>query len=112
MINANLIDQAENEAILISKREYLESDEDRWIECMHIPSQNIFIYDKETGEPLEYMQYGNRFRLAKAYQEVVIDYEFNYAGGGDLFQVGQRILNGFVSLEGKTRVRMIQLVRL
>jgi hypothetical protein len=39
------------------------------------------------------------------YKNLVITYQYNYNNGGTVAKIGQPLLNGFVELEGKTRVK-------
>lgn len=102
--NAKLI-QITNEPISIHQREYLESSCDGKIKCKYTPISDIFIYDESTGEKLSYTQEDNILTISDHYKNVIVDYQYNYPNGASLIQFGKRLFNGFVSLEGKTRVK-------
>ena len=94
-----------DEPILITKTEELESDEAGRIYPTSDPVDQIFIYDKETGEKLYWWVLYDVIMIRQQYTNVVIRYRYNYTGGGSIVTIGQRCLKGFLELEGKTRVK-------
>lgn len=105
MSNSNLISKGEGSPILITKQELLESGEDGTFSLTKEPQGSVFIYNKETGEKLEYTQDGKIITIGEKFLDVVVNYEYNYLGGGRNVKIGQRLISGFLSLEGKTRVK-------
>ena len=71
----------------------------------YTPVQNIFVYDKETGEKLEFQQDDDTLTIEDSYKEVIVDYEFFYTGDVKLVSIGRRLLTGFIELEGFTRIK-------
>lgn len=66
------------------------------------PNGTGFIYDAETGEKL----YSNlKSQIYSAQSTVIADYEFDYTNGSDTLEVGHRLFNGFLKLEGKMRLK-------
>lgn len=105
MANANLL-QNEDKKITISKRENLESDENGIITLSYIPINNIFIYNKETTQKLDFVIVDqNKLKINLPYTDVIIDYEFEYNNNSNTMQIGKILTSGYVSLEGKTRVK-------
>lgn len=95
----------EDDLILLSYIENLESDEDGMITPTYEPVDQMFIYDKNTGEKYAVASWpNNQFKLPAAYLEVVVSYRYRYTGGGSVAYIG-RPLGGFLELEGKTRVK-------
>jgi hypothetical protein len=43
--------------------------------------------------------------LQQAYLELIVDYQYNYTDGAEILTFGNALTNGFLSLEGKTRVK-------
>lgn len=37
--------------------------------------------------------------------EIIVDYEYDYSGKTEIMTVGKRLVSGFLSLEGRTRVK-------
>ena len=106
MINSRLVNIGENEVIKISNQEELESNEDGEILLAHIPSDNLWLYDKETGGKIsDYTLNENIITIDQPYREVITTYQYEYVGGAKKYNVGQRLLNGYVELEGRTRVK-------
>lgn len=66
----------------------------------------LFIYDVETGKRIEnYELYQNRIYFKSSYREVYVDYTFDYEDKAKVIRVGDRLLNGFLSLSGKMSVK-------
>lgn len=103
--NANMVQTHGSDVIKTPMREVLESDENGVITCKYTPVHDIFVYKKETGEKLEFTQDENKLTIEEPYMNVIVDYDFDYDGGGTLVKIGQRLLTGFVELEGITRVK-------
>ena len=103
--NAQMLQRGDNEPVLITKMEELESDETGNIETTEEIVDEVFIYDKETGEKLEWHKVGRNPKIEAGFKDVVIKYRYNYEGGVDVAKIGQRFLRGFLELEAKTRVK-------
>lgn len=66
----------------------------------------IFCYDVETGLPIKDFQiYGHRLFFQHAYREVMVDYTFTYEDKIKVLEVGNRLLDGFLRLDGKMSVK-------
>ena len=103
--NAKVIKYAEEEPILLTKVEELESDGAGNLVTAEEIVDQVFIYDKETGEKLSWAKIGRNPQIKTYHTDVVIKYRYNYTGGASVAQIGQRFLRTFVELEGKTRVK-------
>lgn len=103
--NARLVETTAEQYIAVPMREVLESDENGVITCKYTPAHSTYVYKKETGEKLEFTQDENKLTISEPYIDVIVDYDFDYENGGQLIKIGQRLLNGFVELEGITRVK-------
>ena len=88
---------------LVRKREEKESDENKQIILSHIPVQNLYVYDKETGADVQYTLNENTLTLDKPFQSVLITYQYNYTSTHITLNIGERITNCYLCLEGKTR---------
>ena len=72
------------------------------------PSQEkwIYCYDLETGKRIEEFQlYGDRVFFQHPYRKVMVDYTFTYEDKMKVIEVGNRLLNGFLRLDGKMSVK-------
>jgi hypothetical protein len=106
MTNAKLIRSQGEEIVSISAREELETNETGQATLKHVPSEPIFVYDKNTGEKLEGWSYSdNMLFLSETYKEIIVDYMYDYDNGFISLQVGKPLTNGFLSLEGKMKVK-------
>ena len=108
MNNMRLITLNENQIVRIAQRDELETDSEGKITLTHIPINSwIFVYNKETGEKLTGLSWVDQQTLQTPliYQEVIVDYEYAYDNGIDVSFVGEDIFDGYLSLEGRTRIK-------
>ena len=106
MTNSKLITIEEENPILITTTEELESNENMIVTLSKVPVDEIFVYNKETGDRIEWEPVGDiMLNIGVRYQDVIVTYRYNYSSNGTIARIGQRLLNGFVELEGKTRVK-------
>lgn len=94
-----------NESILITAREDHESDENCKFEINQVPVGKIFVYAKKTGEKLGFKLSGREITIAEPYVDIVVHYSWEYKNGGKVIRVGQRLINGYLKLEAKTRLK-------
>ena len=72
------------------------------ITLAHKPNGTGFIYDLETGEKL----YENLTEQTyPAERAVIADYNYDYTNGAEVLEVGNRLFNGYLKLEGKMRLK-------
>lgn len=107
LCNAKMVYKNNGEEIRISKREETESDETGNIIFSEEPVDNFFVYDKLTGERItEYRVInGKNILIDKPYTSVILDYRYVYSGGAKNLMIGRSLTEGFLRLEGKTRVK-------
>lgn len=66
----------------------------------------IFCYDGDTGKPIkDFTIYNNTIFFKQSYREVMVDYTFYYEDKIMVLEVGNRLLNGFLRLDGKMSVK-------
>ena len=69
----------------------------------------IFVYNKETGEKLTNIEWPDRtqpiLQTSLVYKEVIVDYEYGYDNGADVELIGEEIFDGFLTLEGRSRIK-------
>lgn len=107
MLNSKLIDVEDNtKSILINFKEEKESDENGSIKLKHIPFKDLFVYEKQTGNKIEDIQIeGTTIVIPTPYTDVIVRYVFEYLQQGSIVTLGKRLFPGYISLEGKTRVK-------
>jgi hypothetical protein len=106
MLNSKMISENGNEnPILISKREILESNEKGELELAYKPL-NLFIYDAATNEKLSYSMISeNIIKIQGLYQNIIADYQYEYKNKVEELVIGSQLTNGYLELEGKTRYK-------
>ena len=106
--NANLIKNAPTTRILISGHYSGESDENGRIFVGKENITNVFVYDANTFEKIKpiiiELEKGVMI-IDKPFCDVEIDYQYEYINEFTTLNVGQKLINGFLSFEGKTRVK-------
>lgn len=107
MTNARLLAKKDDDFVLISKREKVESDEEGIISLTNTPDGTVFIYNSE-GKKIEADADSadpKKYSVGEPYKDFVVDYTFKYTNKAATMVVGQQLTNGFLSFEGKTRVK-------
>lgn len=105
MYNSKKLTIEEEEPLELTAYEELETDENGQIVLKYIPSGKCFVYNKATGEPVTFTRTQEVITTSYNYTDMVVTYNYNYTNGAKVCRIGQRLLNGFVSLEGRTRVK-------
>lgn len=106
LANARLLTQEKTEPLLITKREFAESDENGIITFTERPHSKIFIYLASDGSKVTAKKVNeNQYDLGKPYTTVLLDYFFEYTGSTKVIKVGRALTNGFLSLQAKTRTK-------
>ena len=103
--NANVIHIVEDEPLLITQVEELESDAVGNLFPKYEPISQIFVYNKNTGEKIHWFKVGTNLRIDTGYTDVVVSYQYNYLNGATIARIGEQFTNGFLELEGITRVK-------
>lgn len=107
MTNSKLSSINKNE-LNVAQRECIESDEDGIIKLSKTPASNwIFIYNEDTQEKITGAQMvsDTEIDISLPYTNVIVDYEYVYTDTAKIITIGQEALNGFVSCEGRTKVK-------
>ena len=106
MSNSSLINSEGDELIPINARESYESDAEGKIILKHTPRESVCVYDLNTGKKLTNLTRDNNvIYLDEPYKTVIIDYWYDYNNGFSIMCVGKPLINGYVSLVGKMRVK-------
>ena len=104
--NSKLIElEPNNSTILITNREYCESDENGKIILKQVPVGKTFVYNEETGEKLEYTLSEKEITISEPYVNVYITYDSEYTNGGNIIRIGNRLFRGYLKLQAKTRLK-------
>ena len=108
MHNARVLSIGEGKRVRIAQRDELETDSEGKITLTHVPIDSwIFVYNKETGEKLTDLSMvdSQTIQTPLIYKEVVVDYEYGYDNGADVELIGEEIFDGFLTLEGRSRIK-------
>ena len=106
--NANLIKSTEEDEILVSAHYRGESDEEGRVQLDKQKVTNVFVYDAETFEKIKPMFVDLEkgvIVIGSPYRDVEVDYQYRYSSEVSIMSVGQKLISGFLLLEGKTRVK-------
>ena len=106
MTNARLLNNDGLSVVLVNSRETVESNEVGKAVTKYLIQPPVFIYDKATGEKITNFTYNDNYiNIDRAYTEIVVDYYYNYDNKYSTLTFGRGLTNGYLSLEGKTRVK-------
>ena len=106
--NSKLVKRADAEEIWVSMHHEGESDEEGRIVLSKQKITNVFVYDAKTFEKIETknidLENGVIF-IDKPYCDVEVDYQYLYTNDVTVMKLGERLIEGFLLAEGKTRVK-------
>ncbi len=106
MTNAKLVNDEGRSVIDVNYREVVETDESGVATVKYPIKTPVFVYDKATGKKLTDFTYAeNSITIGQGYKEIVVDYYYSYDNGYSILSFGRMLTNGYLSLEGKTRVK-------
>lgn len=106
--NANLLKSAPADKILISAHFNGESDEEGKIQLNKEKITNVFVYNAKTFEkinPINVDLEKGVITIGDIYCDVEVDFQYEYTNDVTVMNVGQKLIGGFLLLEGKTRVK-------
>ena len=98
----------QNTTILIPCHFEGESDENGKIELGKTHVQNVFVYNAKTFEKIQPKSIDlekGELIIDQPYCDVDIDFDYDYSNGGSVITVGRKLIQGYLLLEGKTRVK-------
>ena len=108
MSNANLIHSTPEEVVLLTAHFSGESDEYGNIQLDRKNVAKVFVYNAKTFEkitPIALDLERGIVIIDKVFCEVDIDYQYYYSNGYTNVKLGQKLIQGFLQLEGKSRVK-------
>ena len=106
--NANLIQKAPVDKILISAQYKGESDEEGKIYLKKENVTNVFVYNAKTFDrikPINVDLEKGVITIGDIYSDVEVDFQYEYTNDVAVMNIGQKLIGGFLLLEGKTRVK-------
>ena len=106
LINSHLMEFSDITPIYINFRECLESSEDGGILLSGEPYDHFFVYEKTSGDKIKnFIRIGKNVSGLKPYTDYIFDYNKKYESSGRILTLGSQLTNGFLTLQGKTRVK-------
>ena len=106
MTSAKLITNEGESVVAVNCRETVETNESGVATVKHVIAEPIFVYDKSTGKKITNISFSNNtITTGESYQELLVDYHYNYDNKYSILSFGRGLTNGYLSLEGKTRVK-------
>ena len=106
--NAKLLQVAPTAKILLSAHYSGESDETGKIQIDSKEITNVFVYDAKTFEkinPIILDLEKGAVIIGDKYRDVEVDYQYYHDNGCTDMILGQKLIRGFLQLEGKSRVK-------
>lgn len=106
--NSRLIQKKENECILIPEHFIGESDENGSINVGKKNIQDLFIYNANTCEkiiPRKVDLEKGEIVIDQIYCDVEIDFNYCYQDSAIACILGRKLIEGYLQLEGKSRVK-------
>lgn len=106
MTATKLLSPDQGTVLTLTKRETVESDDNGILELSKPAIAPIFVYKVSTGEKLSYTQTDStHLHIDTNLTDCVIDYSYQYTNKFKSLVVGQALTTGYLTLEGKTRIK-------
>lgn len=108
LCNSRLVYQEPQENILVPIHFKGESDEKGHIILGKEKVTNVFVYDAKTYErivPTQIDLEKGELVIEQAFRDVEIDFDYNYQNGATSCYLGRKLIEGYLQLEGKSRVK-------
>ena len=106
--NSNLISKTCDDEVYIPSHDFYESDEDGVIQLKFSPVKEVFVYDAKTHEKIT-PKFVNLEKglmsIEDGYHDVEVDFLYLYPNQAASCIVGQKLIQGYLRLEGKSRVK-------
>lgn len=106
--NSKIVAQKENEKIKIPGHFIGESDENGFFSLGKEKVTEVFVYNMETSEriiPKVIDWIKGEIYIEPIYCGVEVDFNYEYANPYATMIIGEKVINGYLQLEGKTRVK-------
>ena len=106
--NARLVESYSDEGILISSHYSGESDENGKISLGKNDVSEVFVYDAKTYEKINPKSVDfkkGEIAIDSKYRDVEVDYNFRYYDKVTSCILGRKLIQGYLQLEGKSRVK-------
>ena len=108
LCNSRLVCDQDEEGILIPQHFKGESDENGLISLGKNEVSNVFVYDAKTFEkinPTSIDLEKGEIVIEQIYKDVEVDFDYCYRNGGTSCYLGRKLIEGYLQLEGKSRVK-------
>lgn len=85
----------------------IEVDEQSRVELKYTPSQNLYIYDADTGIPIvDFTQNGRIITFANMSPYTLVDVYYDFiTNSGTMITIGRQLFSGYLTLTAKTRLK-------
>ena len=102
--NSKMLEE-DNQKVWITKTENIELDENSQATLSENPT-NLFLYNV-NGEKFDDFTISEKTLTVNAdpYSEFTADYQYKYQSDSTIYTLGRNLINGFVELEARTRVK-------
>ena len=108
LCNSKMIYCAEQSNITIPKQYIGESDENGELSVGKQNILNVFVYNAKTYEKIEPILVDaekGKIKIGSPYTDVQVDFDYIYQGSTQMVRLGEKAIQGYLLLEGKTRVK-------
>lgn len=104
LTNSQLVEYKEKEKVVLFKREEVEADDIGRFSLSFKPINKIFVYRKKNFEKIPYEEMDDKtFKIDLPFDTVVVDYNYEYENAAKELVIGQKLYDGYISLEGKIK---------
>ena len=108
LCNSRLVYQHPEECVLVPVHFKGETNEHGLIEVGKTNISNVFVYNAKTFEkikPINVDLEKGVITIDQVYCDIEVDFQYEYINDVTIMNIGQKLIGGFLLLEGKTRVK-------
>ncbi len=106
MTNSRLVTIEQDEPIYINKRIIKTANDEGAILFEDDIYNYLFVYRTDTGEKItDYVPIDGGIANLVVGRDYLLDYDSRYDNGAKILRIGSQLSNGFLTLQGKTRVK-------
>lgn len=99
--------EEKQDSFSVTQLEEQESNGEGILKLKYMPNgDNVFVFEKETNKKvLDFTIKGNSIGNLSFYKDYLVTYNFNYLKTYNYVEIGKDLFNGYVEMEGRTRIK-------
>lgn len=94
-----------NDSLSVLQKEYLETNQDGRF-TLPYKAENVYVYNRTTGQKMDLGKIDDyTYTVLTPFCDIIVFYKYAYTSEYSSLLIGERAINGFVTLQAKTRTK-------